>query len=117
MTQGDRDLIERLMDVLSSDHKRGCDGRTYTCNCGYDDQVEQIADQATDRLEARLDEVGRLREALEPFASIADLIESETEGFDDSDDFQLIFNDYLMERFSVRQFKEARQALKGANNG
>ena len=106
MTQGDRDLIERL--------RRNSGWRNAQWQCITD---PALLVEAADRLQALSAEVERLREALEPFASIADLIESETEGFDDSDDFQLMFNDYLMERFSVRQFKEARQALKGANNG
>jgi hypothetical protein len=36
------------------DHQKGCDGRTYTCTCGYD--------------EAQAAEIARLREALRDIA-------------------------------------------------
>lgn len=99
MTQGDRELIERLMDVLSSDHKRGCDGRTYTCNCGYDDQVEQIADQATDRLQALSAENERLESALR----IAIWSDPRARGLSQDD--------------AIAEVKTKIASLKGANNG
>jgi hypothetical protein len=37
-------------DVLEDDHARGCQGREYTCTCGYDERVA--------------DEIKRLRDAL-----------------------------------------------------
>ena len=114
MTQGDRELIERFKGWSNQSVIAECRGQARGC---LDPEYSAFMNETADRLQALSAEVERLREALEPFASIADLIESETEGFDDSDDFQLMFNDYLMERFSVRQFKEAHQALKGANNG
>ena len=49
--------------------------------------------------------------ALRPFADIADLIDSETEGLCDTDECQLVFHDYLMANFTVAQFRRARSAL------
>lgn len=53
----------------------------------------------------------RLRKALEPFADIANLIEAEMEGLAEDDTCNLMFHDYLMERFAVHEFFEARAAL------
>ena len=41
-----------------SDHQRGCEGRTYTCTCGYDAALEA-------RAEAAEAQMARLRKALE----------------------------------------------------
>jgi hypothetical protein len=41
-----------------TDHQRGCEGRTYTCTCGYDAALEA-------RAEAAEAQVARLREHLE----------------------------------------------------
>ena len=32
-----------------TDHQRGCEGRTYTCTCGYDDQLVRIGPDAVER--------------------------------------------------------------------
>jgi hypothetical protein len=42
-------------DVLEDDHARGCQGREYTCTCGYDERVA--------------DEIKRLRDALHAIAA------------------------------------------------
>jgi hypothetical protein len=45
-----------------NDHKKGCEGRTYTCTCGYDDA--QAAENA--RLRERLTQaIERLRDMLQ----------------------------------------------------
>lgn len=38
ITALDKHRIERAGDV--DDHDRGCEGRTYTCTCGYDDRTD-----------------------------------------------------------------------------
>jgi hypothetical protein len=38
ITALDNHRIERAGDV--DDHDRGCEGRTYTCTCGYDDRTD-----------------------------------------------------------------------------
>ena len=56
--------------------------------------------------------VERLREALEPFARIGDLIDLETTGFDDEDELPLTSEDgFLMTRFSIGAFRRAARAL------
>lgn len=29
-----------------SDHARGCPGRNYSCDCGYDEEVQELCGQA-----------------------------------------------------------------------
>lgn len=58
-----------------------------------------------------------LLKALEPFANVAELIEVDTEGFSETDIFDLTFNDYLFERFTLAQFQAARRALGGKKDG
>lgn len=62
-------------------------------------------------------ENARLREALEPFADIADLIDSETEGFSDTDEVELLFDKYLIQTFTIAQFRRARAALADQKGG
>jgi hypothetical protein len=57
------------------------------------------------------------RKALEPFAEIADLIETETEGISDYDTFDLMLGGFLMERIGVVDFRRARAALTTAAPG
>ena len=35
----DRKRLRELLQEACGDHKRGCEGRTYRCDCGYDDNV------------------------------------------------------------------------------
>lgn len=57
------------------------------------------------------DRLREVVEALEPFASVGELIEVETEGFADSDELELLFADHLFERITVGKFRRARAAL------
>lgn len=59
-------------------------------------------------------ENGRLREALEPFARMGELIELETTGFSDDDELHLIVETgHLMDRFSVKSFRQALASKEG----
>lgn len=63
------------------------------------------------RLKAESD---AMRAALEPFADIADLLDSETEGLGPTDEFTLYYGEdhsWLAARFTVLQFIKARAAL------
>lgn len=51
-----------------------------------------------------------MREALGPFAEIADLIDSETEGMSETDELELHYHDYLMASWPVSLFRTARRA-------
>jgi hypothetical protein len=45
-------LIERLREAKNGDHERLCQGREYTCTCGYDNRIWAAAIAAADALEA-----------------------------------------------------------------
>jgi len=51
-------IVERLRAYAKSDHEKGCMGRCYSCDCGYDAQRDPLLIQAAD-------EIKRLRAALE----------------------------------------------------
>lgn len=40
-----------LRGLLADDHERGCEGRCYSCSCGYDAAVEQGMKDAADELD------------------------------------------------------------------
>lgn len=63
-------------------------------------------------VEALIERMAHLEEALEPFANIADLVDCETEGFADSDELGLYYDKYLFEKFPLSTFYTARAALK-----
>jgi hypothetical protein len=44
-------LIKRLREVVASGHARGCQGRTYTCDCGHDLVIEGLLEVAADEIE------------------------------------------------------------------
>lgn len=57
---------------------------------------------------------GEIYQALVPFADLFDLLESETEGLSDEDDFDLMLHDHLFQRFKVADFRKAHTALAKA---
>ena len=59
------DLVERLREYASDDHERLCDGRCYSCSCGYDDKRDPLLLQAATRI-AQLE--AALRAAYEVYA-------------------------------------------------
>lgn len=59
----------------------------------------------------------RLSEALRPFADMADYLDSETEGFSETDEFDLLYEDHLFHHFKVADFRIARAALSGSGDG
>jgi hypothetical protein len=71
------DIVERLREYASTDHKRGCEGRCYSCTCGYDDERDHLLVETADeieRLEAELK-----RQTADKLVSNMRLIETETE--------------------------------------
>ena len=58
------DLARELRNHAVDDHTRGCGGRTYSCECGYDSKTERLLRAAAHReqLEATLK---GMREALD----------------------------------------------------
>ena len=62
------DLARELRNHAVDDHTRGCGGRMYSCECGYDLKTERLLRAAAERieqLEATLRDM-RKRQALEP---------------------------------------------------
>jgi hypothetical protein len=45
------DLVERLNRIWREDHDRGCQGREYTCTCGFDENAFKTAKEAVDEIE------------------------------------------------------------------
>lgn len=51
------DIVERLRSYASDDHERLCQGREYSCTCGYDAKRDPLLAEAAAKIE-------RLRAAL-----------------------------------------------------
>ena len=45
------DLAQELRNHAVDDHTRGCGGRTYSCECGYDSKTERLLRAAAQRIE------------------------------------------------------------------
>ena len=48
----DKTLVERLDILIKDDHERGCQGRYFSCTCGYDNDCSQAMQDAKSRIEA-----------------------------------------------------------------
>ena len=62
------DLVARLNDIWrDGDHDRGCQGRSYSCTCGYDEQTIATAKEAATELQRLSSENSKLKkEAANP---------------------------------------------------
>lgn len=61
------ELISKLHQVHKGlvDHARGCQGRNYSCDCGYDEEVQELCGQAERALSsANAHLVERVRKAI-----------------------------------------------------
>lgn len=47
------DIVAELRELLNDDHERGCQGREYTCSCGYDVRWGNALGEAADIIEAQ----------------------------------------------------------------
>ena len=45
------DLARELHNHAVDNHTRGCGGRTYSCECGYDSKTERLLRAAAQRIE------------------------------------------------------------------
>jgi hypothetical protein len=79
-------------------------------------EMAGIVDGWKRRAEAYRTQLDEALKALEPFADIADLIDSETEGMSETDELALHFHDYLMASWPVSLFRAARRALTGGKD-
>ena len=59
------DIVERLRSYASDDHERLCQGREYSCSCGYDDKRDPLLTEAAAEIE-------RLRAALREYLGADD---------------------------------------------
>ncbi|MDX0424472.1 hypothetical protein GOC88_16555 [Sinorhizobium medicae] len=84
------------------------------------DQHEAAPSAEIDRLRRELEEA---RRALEPFADIADFMDSETSGFSQDDTLNLEFKadgeevTFVVQEFPLRKFYAARAALRAEEGG
>lgn len=62
-------------------------------------------------LERRLEEAGKV---IEPFSDIADLVDSETEGFSESDELEFWLYDYLLGTCTIAELRAAQSFLSTA---
>ena len=46
------DLVAEARALLDGDHKRGCDGRSYSCTCGHDEALDDSLRALADRCES-----------------------------------------------------------------
>jgi len=51
--------VEALL--TRGDHKRGCEGRTYTCTCGYDERMEAALRTLSEQLAEAREVIAALR--------------------------------------------------------
>ena len=79
----------------------------------FDNRITNaLLDGAMRRVTTLRAENERLRAALRPFAAFADLIDLETTGFSECDEFDLIAEGgWHAERFTLQEFRSARAAL------
>lgn len=69
-TEADIVTPEMLRALVTSDHKRGCQGREYGCSCGYDDDKDAMIERAAVALEQLSAERDAAARALRPFADV-----------------------------------------------
>lgn len=79
-----------------TDHDRGCEGRQYTCTCGYDDSRDAIID--------------RLTKALEPFAKAVEKADAAAERMGFAPSFDAYSTDWT---FTFRELRSAKSAIAG----
>jgi hypothetical protein len=69
------ELFERLRAIFrSDDHKRGCQGREYSCSCGYDARIQALAEEAAAALTRLIAERDGLAGHVEQLVELLDII-------------------------------------------
>jgi hypothetical protein len=98
-----KEIFERNERTVRSDRRKKTVGKAELWVTELDALLERIRTAEADK--------ARLSEALRPFADMADYLDSETEGFADTDEFDLLYEDHLFHHFKVADFRDARAAL------
>lgn len=63
------DLVEKLNDIWrDDDHERGCEGRNYTCSCGFDERTYETGRLAAEAIAAKDAELAKLRDHMKLIA-------------------------------------------------
>ena len=65
------DIVDRLRGYAGDDHERNCEGRCYTCSCGYDDKRDPLLTEAADEIARLTAEIEKLRAALRDVHALA----------------------------------------------
>lgn len=66
------DIAKELRDHASSDHTRGCEGRCYSCTCGYDSGTETVLETGAAEIARLTRELADARDAKRRALAIAD---------------------------------------------
>ena len=59
------DLARELRNHAVDHHTRGCGGRTYSCECGYDLKTERLLRAAAERIEQLVAELRGMPKSLD----------------------------------------------------
>lgn len=78
-----------------------------------DAAMAELLEEAAAEIESLRARLAEKDNALEPFAGVAELVDLETEGFSNDDTFELMFNDFLLDRFTLADFRRTREAWGG----
>lgn len=66
MTNAAGEVVEALNDIWrDDDHERLCQGREYSCTCGFDDRTEATAQRAAALITTLERQLATAREALD----------------------------------------------------
>lgn len=59
-----KEIVSKLRQIHTglADHARGCEGRNYSCDCGYDTEVQELCGYAADTLSRLTRELAEARE-------------------------------------------------------
>ena len=49
--EGEPSIEQKLLDIVADDHERGCQGRCYSCECGYEYTKDELAKEAAAEIE------------------------------------------------------------------
>jgi len=103
------DIVDRLNDIWrDDDHERGCQGREYTCSCGFDERTLATAKEAADTITTLRSRIGTLEKALKPFAGAV---------FNDNGDISVDMSAVDAEKMIQAYFALRRSALSEDGGG
>ncbi len=106
------DLLRRIDAHLTQCHRHDDDSELLLVEAKA--EIDRLTHEMEATKEAARAREAMLREALEPFADVATFFESETQGLEGRDQFELTYEEsWVAAHFTVAQFYAARAALNG----